>query len=158
MVLNLMCYDYYVWFFYVISLRIFENDLDLEGESDTEFYTDEIDEYSLVRWRWWKCCGPWWYYWCLWGTCKIAWIGIFNVEEEIHLGWWVWILCNLSVDFLFHEEVRGLFESYYKNLALREDYDFEASLEISDSLYKKFLTNFSESRCFWICKWWSMNL
>ena len=82
-------------------------------------------------------------------------ISIIKLDEETHLGWWIWICSNLKLATLYHETERGIISDFYINSQLFDDEAF--LLEINHEMHKKVLLNFSSSVIYWLYKRWCMN-
>jgi len=79
-------------------------------------------------------------------------IGIFDAEEQVHLGRIFRTICNFDVDFIFLETYRGIFINFHRNLDIRQDGIFELSKNLTSTEYTLLLKNFSEARFVRICK------
>ena len=89
-------------------------------------------------------------------SCKNLNMLIIKLDEEIHLGWWIWIYRNIKLATLYFETERGLITSFYINSDLFSDEAF--MLETNKEIYEKVLLNFSSSVSNRLHKWWCMNL
>ena len=151
-----LCNLYISWISFLNTKKNWDTEIEMDEEDEILDYGEDYENDNLLCWRYWRLHNLdkrlkifiW--------SCMNQNMLIIKLDNEIHLGWWIWIYCNIKLDTLYFETERGLISSFYINSDLFSDEAF--MLETNKEIYEKVLLNFSSSVSYWLYKWWCMNL